>query len=64
MSENSAYLFGLLATENLIIQNTTQPERLRFHIIIPKGEIKFFESKLSLHFLDSVIEFRIKESFL
>ncbi len=60
-SVNSAYLFGLLATINSIIQNIAQPERLRFHIIIPKGEIEFFESKLSQHFLDSIIEFRIKE---
>jgi lipopolysaccharide biosynthesis glycosyltransferase len=61
-SLNSAYLFGLLATVNSIVQNTAQPERLRFNIIIPEGETQFFETELAKYFpADRVFEFNIKE---
>jgi lipopolysaccharide biosynthesis glycosyltransferase len=61
-SLNSAYLFGLLATVNSIIQNTAQPERLRFNIIIPEGETQFFETELAKYFPgDRPFEFQIKE---
>ncbi|GBO53659.1 hypothetical protein APA_1607 [Pseudanabaena sp. lw0831] len=60
-SVNLGYLLGLLATVNSIIQNTAQPERLRFNIIIPKGEMQLFENELPKYFHNSVSEFRLKE---
>jgi lipopolysaccharide biosynthesis glycosyltransferase len=60
-SVNAGYLPGLLATINSIIQNTAQPERLRFNIIIPKNELQIFENELPKHFHNPDIEFRFKE---
>ncbi len=61
-SLNSAYLFGLLATVNSIVQNTAQPERLCFNLIIPAGETHFFETELAKYFPgDCAFEFQIKE---
>jgi lipopolysaccharide biosynthesis glycosyltransferase len=61
-SLDSTYLSGLLATVNSIVQNTPQPERLRFNLIIPEGETQFFETQIAKYFpIDCVFKFQIKE---
>lgn len=50
LASDRGYLFGCLAAINSVIQNTTQPERLVFHIITPPRETSFFESELRAYF--------------
>jgi lipopolysaccharide biosynthesis glycosyltransferase len=60
-SVNKSYVCGLLAAMNSIVQNTAEPECLRFNVIIPQEELSFFEGKLLAAFPDALFAVRIRE---
>jgi lipopolysaccharide biosynthesis glycosyltransferase len=60
-SVDRTYVCGLLTAMNSIVQNTAQPECLRFNIIIPQGDLLFFKSKLLTAFPECLFTMRIKE---
>jgi lipopolysaccharide biosynthesis glycosyltransferase len=60
-SLNIKIIVGLLAAINSVVKNATQPENLRFNIVIPMGEREQFTHQLQTTFGETAWQWRIQE---
>ncbi len=54
------YFFGLLAAINSVLKNTSQPQRLFFHIITPPNDVTAFEAQIPAYFPEADFQFRVR----